>query len=130
MSPSNWIDHMAPSIGPPPTSVGKFFHWGLTGSLKILSFSAFTSILTGVVEVSAVLMLGLCIDAAIASSLENPLSEEIWLFAAGLLFFLVLRPLIFGAFSYMQTVVVTPNVFNLVPAGLTLFTSILGTLPV
>ncbi|PQM62736.1 MAG: multidrug ABC transporter ATP-binding protein [Rhodobacteraceae bacterium] len=114
MSPSNWIDHMAPSSGPPPKTVGKFFHWGLRGSLKILSVSALTSILTGVVEVSAVLMLGLCIDAALASSPENPLGDEIWLFAAGLLFFLVLRPLIFGAFSYMQTVVVTPNVFNLV----------------
>ena len=77
MSPSNWIDHMAPSSGPPPKTVGKFFHWGLRGSLKILSVSALTSILTGVVEVSAVLMLGLCIDAALASSPENPLGDEI-----------------------------------------------------
>ena len=114
MTPSNWIDHMAPSNGPPPKALGKFFRWGLQGSFKVLSISALTSILTGVVEVSAVLMLGLCIDAAIASSPEKPLGDEISLFAVGLLFFLVLRPLIFGAFSYMQTVVVTPNVFNLV----------------
>ena len=114
MTPSNWIDHMAPSNGPPPKALGKFFRWGLQGSFKVLSISALTSILTGVVEVSAVLMLGLCIDAAIASSPEKPLGDEISLFAAGLLFFLLLRPLIFGAFSYMQTVVVTPNVFNLV----------------
>lgn len=114
MDPSNWIDHLAPSNGPPPKSLLKFFHWSLNGSLKILSASALTSILTGVVEVSAVLMLGLCIDAALASSPENPIGGEIWLFASGLLFFLVLRPLIFGGFSYMQTVVVTPNVFNLV----------------
>ncbi len=114
MTPSNWIDHMAPSNGPPPKTLSQFFHWALRGSLKILSLSALTSILTGVVEVSAVLMLGLCVDAALASSPENPLGEETMLFAAGLLFFLVLRPLIFGAFSYMQTVVVTPNVFNLV----------------
>ena len=113
MTPSDWIDHMAPAAGAPPRTLGQFFYWGLKGSLKVLSLSALISISTGVVEVSAVLMLGLCIDAALASSPVNPLGNETWLFGIGLLFFLVLRPLIFGAFSYMQTVVVTPNVFNL-----------------
>jgi ATP-binding cassette subfamily B protein len=114
MTPSNWIDHLAHADGAPPKTLLNFFSWALKGSFPILILSGITSILTGVIEVSAVLMLGMLIDAAIASSPQNPLENQIWLFAAGVGFFLVLRPVIFGAFSYMQTIVVTPNIFNLV----------------
>ena len=114
MTPSNWIDHMAPTDGPPPTTLTGFFHWSLTGSFQILTLTGIISILTGVIEVSAVLILGMLIDAALAASPQNPLGAQVRLFAAGVLFFLVLRPIIFGVFSFMQTIVVTPNVFNLV----------------
>ena len=114
MTPSNWIDHMAPADGPPPATLRGFFQWSLTGSFQILTLSGVTSILTGVTEVSAVLMLGMLVDAALASSSQNPLGDQVWLFAAGVVFFLVLRPIFFGVFSFMQTNVVTPNVFNLV----------------
>ena len=114
MTPSNWIDHMAPADGPPPATLRGFFQWSLTGSFQILTLSGVTSILTGVTEVSAVLMLGMLVDAALASSPQNLLGDQVWLFAAGVVFFLVLRPIFFGVFSFMQTNVVTPNVFNLV----------------
>ena len=114
MTPSNWIDHMAPADGPPPATLRGFFQWSLTGSFQILTLSGVTSILTGVTEVSAVFMLGMLVDAALASSPQNPLGDQVWLFAAGVVFFLVLRPIFFGVFSFMQTNVVTPNVFNLV----------------
>ena len=114
MKPSNWIDHMAPADGPPPTTLRGFFYWSLRGSFKVLALSGFTSILTGITEVSAVLMLGMLVDAALASSSQSPLGDHLWLFGAGVLFFLVLRPIFFGIFSFMQTNVVTPNVSNLV----------------
>jgi ATP-binding cassette subfamily B protein len=114
MTPSNWIDHMAPADGPPPTTLRGFLHWSLTGSFQILTLSGVTSILTGVLEVFAVLLLGMLVDSALASSPQNPLGGQVWLFAAGVVFFLMLRPVIFGVFSFMQTNVVAPNVFNLV----------------
>ena len=114
MKPSNWIDHMAPADGPPPATLRGFFYWSLRGSFKVLALSGFTSILTGITEVSAVLMLGMLVDAALASSSQSPLGDHLWLFGAGVLFFLVLRPIFFGIFSFMQTNVVTPNVSNLV----------------
>ena len=101
MTPSNWINYMAPADGPPPVTVGGFFRWSLTGSFYVLTLSAMTSILTGVIEVSAVLMLGMLVDAALASSSQNPLGDQVWLFAAGMAFFLVLRPAIFGMFTFM-----------------------------
>ena len=114
MTPSNWINHMAPADGPPPTSLRGFFYWSLAGSSQILTLSGVTSILTGVLEVFAVLLLGMLVDSALASSPQNPLGGQVWLFAAGVVFFLMLRPVIFGVFSFMQTNVVAPNVFNLV----------------
>tara|TARA_B100000780_G_scaffold275671_1_gene242749 strand:- start:454 stop:2274 length:1821 start_codon:yes stop_codon:yes gene_type:complete len=114
MAPSNWIDHMAPADGPPPTTLKDFFYWSLTGSFRILTLSGVASILTGVIEVFTALMLGMLVDVALASSPQNPLADHVWLFAAGVVFFLVLRPIIFGVSTYMQTIVVTPNVFNLV----------------
>ena len=60
------------------------------------------------------IILGLLIDAALASSNENPISNQVFLLALGLLFFLVIRPIVFGVFSYTQTVVVSPNIFNLI----------------
>ncbi len=114
MKPSNWIDHMAHAGGPPPTTLRSFFYWSLRGTFKVLALSGFTSILTGITEVSAVMMLGMLVDAALASSSQSPLGDQVWLFGAGVVFFLVLRPIFFGIFSFMQTNVVTPNVSNLV----------------
>ena len=105
---------MADAIGPPPQNLSGFFRWALSGSFRVLTLSGIASILAGVMEVSAVLLLGFMIDAALSSSSYDPLSNQVWLFAAGIIFFLVIRPIIFGISSYMQTVVVTPNIFNLV----------------
>ena len=105
---------MAPADGPPPTTLRGFFRWSLTGSFQILTLSGAASIVTGVLEVFAVLLLGMLVDSALASSSQNPLGDQVWLFAAGGVFFLMIRPIIFGVFSFMQTNVVAPNVFNLV----------------
>ena len=114
MKPWNWINYNTPALSPPPSTIGSFLLWALSGCFPLLTLSGLIAIITGIFEVSAVLILGALIDTALQSSPENPLSEEIWLFTAGLIFFLVLRPIIFGGFSFMQTVMVSPNVFNLV----------------
>ncbi len=114
MKPWNWINYNTPALSPPPSTIGSFLLWALSGCFPLLTLSGLIAIITGIFEVSAVLILGALIDTALQSSPDNPLGEEIWLFTAGLIFFLVLRPIIFGGFSFMQTVMVSPNVFNLV----------------
>ena len=86
MKPSKWINCMAPAFGPPPKYLAGFFVWSLRGSFKVLTLAGSISILTGVTEVAAVLLLGLLIDAALMSSPENPLADQIWLFSSGILF--------------------------------------------
>ena len=87
MKPANWINHKQKAVGPPPSNILRFFHWALKGSFPVLFLSGFVSILTGLIEVSAVVLLGLLIDAALASSADNPISGQILLLASGLLFF-------------------------------------------
>ena len=114
MNPANWINHKEKAKGRPPSSVLSFFYWALRGSFPVLILSGLVSIITGLIEVSAVVLLGLLIDAALASTVDNPISNQVLLLALGLSFFLIIRPLVFGAFSYTQTVIVSPNIFNLI----------------
>ena len=114
MNPANWINHKEKAKGRPPSSVVSFFYWALRGSFPVLILSGLVSIITGLIEVSAVVLLGLLIDAALASSVDNPISNQVLLLALSLSFFLIIRPLVFGAFSYTQTVIVSPNIFNLI----------------
>ena len=109
----NMIDSLAPSKGDPPKSFFGFMKWSLDGSYFMLILSSIFSILTGVMEVSAAIILGLLIDAIVNSSLNQPLSNQVILFSSGIAFFIILRPIVYGLTSYMQTMVITPNVFNL-----------------
>ncbi len=114
MSPSTWINPSAKANGPPPKYLSGFLIWSLSGSFKVLSLSGLVSILTGIMDVSAALILGLMIDSALASSGDNLFEGNFMLYAGSIAFFLVLRPSLFAASSYMQSIVVTPNVSNLV----------------
>ena len=114
MTPSNWINYLAPASGPPPSTVMAFFRWALAGSMPALWLSGLASVLAGVVEVSAVLMLGVLVDAALATVAAKSYEQSGLAVVAGVAFFLLARPVIFGVFSFVQSVVVTPNVFNLV----------------
>ena len=114
MKPSNWINPTAKSNGPPPKYLSGFLKWALNGSFKVLVFSGIISIITGMMDVSAALILGLMIDSALTSTSEDLFEGKFLLYAASIAFFLILRPIIFAASTYMQTIVVTPNIFNLV----------------
>ena len=114
MKPSTWINPSAKANGPPPKYLSGFLIWSLSGSFKVLSLSGLVSILTGIMDVSAALILGLMIDSALASSGDNLFDGNFMLYAGSIAFFLVLRPTLFAASSYMQSIVVTPNVSNLV----------------
>ena len=114
MKPSNWINPTAKSNGPPPKHLSGFLKWALSGSFTVLVFSGMISIITGMMDVSAALILGLMIDSALSSTSGNLFEGKFILYAASIAFFLILRPTIFAASTYMQTIVVTPNIFNLV----------------
>ncbi|MCV2867390.1 ABC transporter ATP-binding protein/permease [Defluviimonas sp. WL0002] len=108
------FDAFAPADGAPPNRLLGFFGWCLSGSWPTLALAAAASSVAGVMEVVTAFFLGQVIDAASASGPENFLSDNIWLLAGIVFFFVVLRPLAFGASSAANSIAVGPNLTPLV----------------
>lgn len=110
---ANWIDPFAPAKGPPPRTLAAFFRWALDGAWPALSAASVTSIVAGTVEVSAALILGAVIDAAIAAGSGGMFAGNLPVLLLALGFFILLRPLVFGIFAYLQSIVIGPSIYNL-----------------
>lgn len=122
MTPETWINPFAKADGPPPSTLGGFFRWALQGSGRAVSAAGAASVAAGVVEVMAAMMLGIVIDAALASEPGQVFADHGWTMLGAMAFFILLRPVIFMTSSYLQSMVVAPNVFNLVLSRLHRYT--------
>ena len=111
---SDLIDPLAPAEGTPPRTLLPFVRWALNGSAPSLALAGVISVGAGIVEVSAALILGMVIDAAIATGGVDMLSRASGVLILSLVFFLILRPALFGANALAQNIVVAPNVMMLV----------------
>ena len=111
---SDLIDAFRPAEGPPPRALWPFMQWSLSGAWPTLALASGISALAGVLEVLTATILGLAIDAALATGPERVFSGNAMFFIAVLVFFIVARPLVFGLSSAMNSVVVGPNVMPLV----------------
>ncbi|WP_261191966.1 ABC transporter ATP-binding protein [Pseudoruegeria sp. SHC-113] len=107
------IDPLQPADGPPPRTLMAFFGWCLQGSWPVLGLAAFISVVAGVIEVGSAFLLGLVVDGALRAGAGGLAGEwPLLLGVAG--FFLILRPLVFGASAAIQSMAVGPNVMPLV----------------
>ena len=109
------IDPFQRADRPPPRTLAAFFAWALNGAMPVLSIAAVLSALAGTLEVITALLLGAVIDSALASG-PNPFyfGENVLLLSAFIVFFLFLRPVIFGISAAANGIVVGPNVTPLV----------------
>ncbi|MEM9476609.1 MAG: ABC transporter ATP-binding protein [Pseudomonadota bacterium] len=108
MRPSEAIDAFKPAEGPPPQELRPFIGWALQGSGPALVAGSAVSIAAGVAEITGAVILGWVIDAALAAGPDQILgSPAIYVFAV--LFFLGLRPVLFGLNAMFQNIVVAPN---------------------
>ncbi|MXQ08272.1 ATP-binding cassette domain-containing protein [Alphaproteobacteria bacterium GH1-50] len=108
------IDAFRPAEGPPPQTLGPFFRWVLKGAMPVLAVAAVLSAATGTLEVLSAILLGMVIDSALNSTPEVYFSTNTTTLLLLLGFFLVLRPILFGANSLTNAVVVMPNINPLV----------------
>ena len=108
------FDAFAPADGAPPKKLLPFFGWCLSGSWPVLTMAAAASSVAGVMEVVTAYFLGKVIDAANASGPEAFFSANLWLLGGIVLFFMVLRPLAFGASSASNAIAVGPILTPLV----------------
>ncbi|MEM9974593.1 MAG: ABC transporter ATP-binding protein [Pseudomonadota bacterium] len=109
MKPSEMIDAFEPVDTPPPGRRGAFVRWALKGSGRAIFGGSFVSIAAGVAEVTGAVILGWVIDSALEAGPDGAFgSTGIIIFAV--LFFLAIRPVLFGLNAVFQNLVVAPNV--------------------
>ena len=109
-----FIDAFRPAQGVPPQRLTGFFAWCLSGSWPPLIVAGVISAISGTTEVVSALILGWVVDAAVSGSPAEFFADNLGLLLLFLLFYLVLRPLAFGASSASNSVIVGPNLFPLV----------------
>ncbi|MBP0483287.1 ABC transporter ATP-binding protein [Sagittula salina] len=105
------IDTRAEAGGPPPRTLARFIRWALRGAGPVIALGAVVSVSAGLTEVAAMYLLGLIVDAA---GEPGPLLAHWPLFLGAAILLLVIRPALFGGLALTQTVMIGPNVFNLV----------------
>lgn len=108
------IDAFRPAEGPPPRSLLAFFRWCLSGAWGGLTIAAIASALSGIADIVSAVMLGWVIDAVVTTTPDRLLADKGALIAGFVIFFLVIRPAIFGFSTASSSVIIGPNLFPLV----------------
>ena len=108
------IRAFAPADGPPPQTLGAFFKWSLSGSWKWLWVAGFISAVAGTLEVASALIIGAVIDSALATGPATYFAQNTALLLGFVVFYVMLRPLAFGASAASNAIIVGPNVMPLV----------------
>ena len=114
----NVIDPFAQADTPPPRTLWRFIAWCVRGAYPLLVLAGLIAVVAGTMEVALAILLGQVIDRALAAGPGAVFAEHGWFLAATLIFVVVLRPLVMGLSSAMQSVVVGPNVNTLTLARL------------
>ena len=115
MNIGNWINPFRPANGPPPQELGAFMRWCLSGAWPALWLAFAFSALAGALEAGTALVLGIVIDATVASGPEaffDGRNTVMIVLAVG--FFLIARPVLFGLSAATNAIIVQPNVNPLV----------------
>ncbi len=112
------IDAFEPATRPPPQKLMAFFTWALQGSWPVLLIAVLFSAIAGAMEAITALLLGAVIDAVTTTNANEFFTQNISLVAIFLVFFMLIRPLAFGASSAFNSIVVPPNVYPLIQSRL------------
>ncbi|MDO5705418.1 MAG: ABC transporter ATP-binding protein [Paracoccus sp. (in: a-proteobacteria)] len=112
------VDAFRPAEGPPPRSLIAFFRWCLSGSWGGLALAAFASALGGIADVLSAWMLGRVVDAVAQSSPGTFWDDNLVLVTVFALFFLVIRPAVFGFSTATSSMIIGPNILPLVMSRL------------
>ncbi len=117
------IDPFRPQEDAPPQTLGAFIRWCLSGAWPMLFVAAFFSAAAGAMEAGTAWILGRVIDAAVDSGPEAFFdSSNMAMIFGAVIFFMVLRPALFGLSSLSNNYIVMPNVTPLVLSKLNRWT--------
>ncbi|MFC3613499.1 ABC transporter ATP-binding protein [Lutimaribacter marinistellae] len=117
------IDPFRPADAPPPQTLGAFIRWCLSGAWPMLFVAAFFSATAGAMEAGTAWILGRVIDTAVTSGPDAFFDASNMAMVIGaVLFFMLLRPALFGLSSLSNNYIVMPNITPLVLSKLNRWT--------
>ena len=108
------IAPFSPTDQNPPETTWKFFRWAVQGAWPGIFWAGFWSACAGSLEAVSATILGLVIDAANTATPATVFTDHFWLFGWFVLFYLVVRPIVFGMNTQATSVTVEPNLFPLI----------------
>lgn len=123
MKISNWIDPFERAESPPPETLAGFIGWCLRGAWPALWLAAVLSAFVGAMEACTAWILGRVIDSTANTSPEHFFTGgNVTILVGASAFFLLARPLLSGAASATNAIMVQPNVNPLVLSRLNRWT--------
>ena len=108
------IPPFAPSEGPPPRTTFAFFRWAIRGAWWGIAWAVFWSVLVGSLEAISATLLGKIIDGVAATSPADFATDLAPLFVVFAVYYLILRPVIFGMNTAAASIRLEPNLFPLI----------------
>ena len=112
------VQPFSPAEGDPPLAMWAFVRWALKGAEPAILLAFGVAFLTGASELAVAYFTGWVIDSATAQG-QGDFWNAYWVLAlVGLVFFLLIRPLIFILDAAVSSVMLTPNLFPQVLARL------------
>ena len=108
------IPPFAEADGPPPRTTAAFFRWAIRGAWRGIIWATFWSVLVGSLEAISATLLGKIIDGVASTDPANFATDLAPLFAIFAIYYLVLRPLIFGMNTAAASIRLEPNLFPLI----------------
>jgi len=113
------VDPFAPADGAPPRSLWAFAKWCLAGSWPMIWLAILFSAIAGTMEVVSAWLLGLIIDSVVGTGdAARYFTDHWWLIVGYVVFFLLLRPLMFAASAAFNGIVLPPNLAPLIQSRL------------
>jgi ATP-binding cassette subfamily B protein len=98
----------------PPPKVWAFFGWALKGAWKGIIWASFWSVLVGSLEAISATLLGRIIDAVAGTTPATIVTDLGPLFAVFAVYYLIVRPVIFGMNTAAASIRLEPNLFPLI----------------
>jgi len=99
---------------PPPQRVWPFFGWALQGAWAGIIWASFWSVLVGSLEAISATLLGRIIDGVAATDAAHIVADLGPLFVVFAVYYLLVRPVIFGMNTAAASIRLEPNLFPLI----------------
>ena len=116
------IPPFAPATTAPPTSVPAFFRWALRGAWAGIIWASFWSVLVGSLEAVTATFLGQIIDAIATANRATVFMDHAGLLLGFVVYYMVIRPALFGMNTAASSVRLEPNLFPLILSRLHRYT--------